>query len=55
MNGTLRDRLWLWCHPAGSLMLSHDQQGLVGKSTITPAEAVAKPSATVGAPLLDFR
>lgn len=39
MSSTLRDRLWLWCHPAGSHTRSQDQHGLSGRSTITPAEA----------------
>lgn len=33
---TVRDRLWLWCHPAGS---HNGEYGLTGQSEITPAEA----------------
>jgi hypothetical protein len=35
---TVRDRLWLWGHPAGS---HNGQYGLPGESTITPTEAAA--------------
>ena len=36
MAQTLRDRLWLWGHPAGS---HNGQYGLTGTSTISPAAA----------------
>jgi len=35
---TVRDRLWLWGHPAGS---HNGQYGLPGESSIAPAEAAA--------------
>jgi hypothetical protein len=37
-RSTVRDRLWLWGHPAGSHTPGY---GLPGRSTITPAEAAA--------------
>jgi hypothetical protein len=39
MNATLRDRLWLWGHVAGSH--TPQQWGLPGRSTIAPAQAAA--------------
>lgn len=39
MSATLRDRLWLWCHPPGAHTRSAGQHGLIGHSTITPAGA----------------
>jgi hypothetical protein len=36
---TLRDRIWLWCHPAGSHTRTPEQHGIPGESIITPAEA----------------
>lgn len=41
MRTTVRDRLWLWCHPAGSHTRSRDQHGLPGPSSIGPADAAA--------------
>jgi hypothetical protein len=41
MDKLIRDRLWLWCHPPGSHTRSHEQHGLPGRSTITPAQAAA--------------
>jgi hypothetical protein len=38
-SGTVRDRLWLWGHPAGSHTRAPGQWGLPGRSAITPAEA----------------
>src|SRR4051812_36251447 len=38
---TLRDHLWLWCHPAGSHTRSPEQHGILGHSTIVPADAAA--------------
>jgi hypothetical protein len=40
MTQTLRDHLWLWCHPAGSHTRS-DQHALPGHSIIEPADAAA--------------
>jgi len=42
MSETVRDRLWLWCHPAGSHTRSPEQHGIAGRSTIAPAEAAAR-------------
>jgi hypothetical protein len=39
--GTIRDRLWLWCHSAGSHTRSPEQHGILGHSTIEPAAAAA--------------
>ena len=41
MTNLLRNHLWLWCHPAGAHTRSHDQHGLPGPSTISPAAAAA--------------
>src|SRR6516225_4975424 len=41
MTSTLRDRLWLWCHPAGSHTRRQGQHGLPGHSAIEPADAAA--------------
>jgi hypothetical protein len=41
VNNTLRDRLWLWGHVAGSHTRSPEQWGLPGRSTIAPAAAAA--------------
>src|SRR5262245_21910084 len=41
MSATVRDRLWLWCHPAGAHTRSREQHGIPGRSTITPAAAAA--------------
>lgn len=38
---TVRDRLWLWCHPAGSHTHSREQHGIPGHSTIEPSDAAA--------------
>jgi len=39
MREMVRDRLWLWGHPAGCHTRSPEQWGLPGSSRITPAEA----------------
>lgn len=36
---TVRDRIWLWGHPAGCHTLSREQWGLEGRSTIEPVAA----------------
>lgn len=41
MTSTVRDRLWLWCHPPGSHTRTQDQHGIPGRSIITPAGAAA--------------
>lgn len=41
MTNILRDRFWLWCHPAGSHTRIQDPHGIPGHSTITPVEAAA--------------
>ena len=40
-DDTVRDRLWLWGHPAGCHTQNPTQWGLPGSSRITPAEAAA--------------
>jgi hypothetical protein len=39
MTSTVRDHLWLWCHPPGAHTRSPGQHAIPGHSTITPAEA----------------
>jgi hypothetical protein len=39
MKETIRDHLWLWCHPAGAHTRRLDQYGLPGTSAIAPADA----------------
>lgn len=39
MTNSVRDRIWLWCHAAGSHTRSPEQHGIPGRSVITPAEA----------------
>ena len=41
MNRMVRDRLWLWCHPAGAHTRTQDQHGIPGHSIVTAAEAAA--------------
>lgn len=36
---TVRDRIWLWGHPAGSHTKTPEQWGIAGKSTIEPVDA----------------
>jgi hypothetical protein len=39
MPDTVRNHLWLWCHPAGSHTRSRAQHGIPGASTIAPVDA----------------
>ena len=40
MSSTLRDHLWLWCHPAGSHTRTQEQHGISSLSAIAPVDAV---------------